>query len=404
MSVGLVLAGGGARGAYEAGVLTELLPWLEARGQRPTVLVGTSVGGLNAAYLAATAHLPAAESAEGLVALWGRVTQDRVIQPIVLHQSPRTVLRYAAELVGVPGIRLTALLDPSPLRATVGEWLDWEAVHANVASGVVDALAVVATSVETERAVVFVEGREEGELQDATLVDYVAGPLGVDEVLASAAIPVFFPAVHVARERARSGYYFDGGTRLNTPVKPALDLGVDRVAVVATHAPFRRREQLTGSRRAPDFADGAFELIQATLVDPLINDLRTLGKINLLAERLGPERAAPYRAIPYLFAGPPETGRLGAVVDDVFQEHFAGLSGAARSLDVALVTRLVGGAGASHAELLSYLFFQPEFSGAAVAAGREDARAALGAGDPWRLGPLEAPSGTQGGPAGNAAA
>lgn len=390
MSVGLVLAGGGARGAYEAGVLTELLPWLEARGLRPTVFVGTSVGGLNAAYLAATAHLPAAESAEGLVELWGRVTQDRVIQPIVLHQSPRTVLRYAAELAGVPGVRLTALLDPAPLRTTVGEWLDWESVHANVASGTVDALAVVATSVETERAVVFVEGREDGELPDATLVDYAAGPLGVDEVLASAAIPVFFPAVHVDREGARSGYYFDGGTRLNTPVKPALDLGVDRVAVVATHAPFRRREQHAGSHRAPDFADGAFELVQAALVDPLINDLRTLGKINLLAERLGAE-AAPYRAIPYLFAGPPETGRLGEVVDDVYQRHFSGLTGAARSLDVALVTRLVGGAGASHAELLSYLFFQPEFSGAAIAAGREDARGLLGAGDPWRLGPLERP-------------
>ena len=83
MTVGLVLAGGGARGAYEAGVLVELLPWLEERGERPTVLVGTSVGALTAAFLASVAHLPAREAADQRrLARWGAVTQERVIRPI----------------------------------------------------------------------------------------------------------------------------------------------------------------------------------------------------------------------------------------------------------------------------------------------------------------------------------
>jgi NTE family protein len=394
VTVGLVLAGGGARGAYEAGVLAELLPWLEERGERPTVLVGTSVGALTAAFLASVAHLPAREAADQLLARWGAVTQERVIRPILRHQSPRTLLRYLAEFAGVPAVRLESFLDASPLRRTVAEWLDWESVRANLDAGSVDALAVVATSAGTERAVVFVQAREQTPVPDATLVDYVPGPLGDEHVLASAAIPVFFSSVRVGAE-PDADWFFDGGTRLNTPIKPTLDLGVDRVVVVATHAPFPGPEQGPagdGGRASPDFADGMFELVQATLVDPLIQDLRNLGKINLLAQRLGRERAQPYRTVPYLFAGPRDAGRLGRIVADVYARHFAGPAASVRTPDVTLLTRLLGGASPAHAELLSYLFFQPQFISEAIAAGRHDARELIAAGDPWRTGPLEPPA------------
>ena len=392
MTVGLVLAGGGARGAYEAGVLAELLPWLEDRGERPTVIVGTSVGALTAAFLASVAHLPAREAVEQLVARWGAVTQERVIKPIVRVQTPWTLVRYLAELAGMPGMRLEALLDASPLRDTVRDWLDWEPVDENLGAGHVDALAVVSTSARTERAVVFVQARDDTPVPEATLVDYVFEPLGDEHVLASAAIPVFFSSVRVGPE-SDPAWFFDGGTRLNAPIKPALDLGVDRVVVVATHAPFRPddEEEQTGDEPAsPDFADGMLELVQAALVDPLIQDLRNLGKINLLAERLGPERARPYRTVPYLFAGPRDVGRLGRVVSEVHAEHFAGPLGGLRAPDVTVMTRLLGGTSPAHAELLSYLFFQPEFIGRAIAAGRQDAREVIASGDPWRTGPIGA--------------
>jgi NTE family protein len=389
VTVGLVLAGGGARGAYEAGVLAELLPWLEERGERPTVLVGTSVGALTAAFLASVAHLPAREAVDRLVARWGAVTQERVIRPIVRVQSPWTLVRYLAELAGMPGVRLEGLLDASPLRGTVRDWLDWEPVDENLGAGNLDALAVVATSASTERAVVFVQAREDAPVPGATLVDYVFEQLGDEHVLASAAIPVFFSSVRMGPD-SDPAWFFDGGTRLNAPIKPALDLGVDRVVVVATHAPFRPAEEETAgdARASPDFADGMLELVQAALVDPLIQDLRNLGKINLLAERLGPERARPYRTVPYLFAGPHDVGRLGSVVADVHAEHFAGPLGSLRAPDVTLMTRLLGGTSPAHAELLSYLFFQPQFIGRAIAAGRQDAREVIASGDPWGTGPI----------------
>ena len=289
-------------------------------------------------------------------------------------------------------MRLESFLDASPLRRTVTEWLDWDSVRANLQAGSVDSLAVVATNAGTDRAVVFVQGREETPVPDATLVDYVSGPLGDEHVLASAAIPVFFSSVRVGGE-PDADWFFDGGTRLNTPIKPALDLGVERVVVVATHAPFRRPDQTPADSAgaSPDFADGMLELVQATLVDPLIQDLRNLGKINLLAQRLGPERAQPYRTVPYLFAGPRDVGRLGRLVAEVYAQHFAGPVGTVRAPDVTLLTRLLGGSSPAHAELLSYLFFQPQFISEAIAAGRQDARELLASGDPWRTGPIERP-------------
>src|SRR5215218_5578476 len=157
MTTALVLAGGGARGAYEAGALSVLLPALERRGERPTIYVGTSVGAINASMLAASAHLPATESVEGIVDLWRNLTKDQVIRPIARRQGPLAALRYAGELMSIPGVRLPSMLDPAPLTGNLEKWVDWARLGANVDEGLVDTLAVVATSARTGRSVIFVD-------------------------------------------------------------------------------------------------------------------------------------------------------------------------------------------------------------------------------------------------------
>ena len=394
--IGLVLAGGGARGAYEAGVLSTLLPALEERGERPSVILGTSVGAINAAFAAANAHLPAEEALRIGTGLWEELEMDRIVRPILLQQAPKTALLYAGEVLGVPGARLRGLLDPSPLKDTLADWIDWRSLHRNVRSGTVDAVGVVATSIPTERSVVFVEGRRAKDLKRSYAVDYVSTRLDVDHARASAAIPALFPGVRVEKPARARGWYYDGGTRLNTPIKPVLDFGVDRVIVVA--ATSIAQAQGTADGPEPDFADGALELIQATLVDPLIADVRMLGKINLLVEDGTGKRAdayrrsrgsAPYRRIPYIFVGPQDRDALGRIAEQVFDESFSGLR-RLRSPDVSLLSRLVGGEGRPHGELLSYLFFEGEFAREAIALGRQDAQAWLDerAGDPWQVGPL----------------
>jgi hypothetical protein len=133
--VATVLSGGGARGAQEAGAISILAPALESRGERPSLLIGTSVGAINAAYLAASRRLDAEEEAAGLLDRWPQVTKDKVIRPTLRHQLPLTMLRYAGELLSLPRARLASLLDPAPLERNLARWIDWHDLHRNVAHG-----------------------------------------------------------------------------------------------------------------------------------------------------------------------------------------------------------------------------------------------------------------------------
>lgn len=405
MSTALVLAGGGARGAYEAGALSVLLPELEQRGERPAIFVGTSVGAINAGFLAATQHLPAEQAVEGLVDLWRGLTKDQVIRPIARRQGPLAALRYAGELMSVPGVRLESLLDPEPLRGNLGRWIDWPQLGANIDAGLVDTLAVVATSARTGRSVVFVDEHEGRAHHRSHAVAYVPVRVGVDHVRASAAIPLLFPPIHVQEPPAARGWYFDGGTRLNAPIKPALDLGAERLAVVACDSiagPVLDSERPDDD--PPDIGDGVLHLLEGALVDPLIEDMRTLGNVNAFLTEDSAVGArlyrtargkAPYRRVPYIFVGTERRGAVGELADRVFRERFGGVRGMLRSPDFHLIARLIGGESPTHGELLSLLFFDQWFTGELLELGRRDAQRWLDAphdlGEgPWQEGPLGA--------------
>jgi predicted acylesterase/phospholipase RssA len=271
---------GGARGAYEVGALSVLLPELERRGERPSIFVGTSVGAINAAGLAATSHLSAEESIARELARWREVEPAAVIKPVI-WRLPLTAMRFAGGLLGLPGVRLESLLDPTPLERNLRTWIEWPQLHRHVAQGPVGSLAVVATAARSGRSVAFVEGRLPPGARRSRVIDYVAAELDQAHVRASAAIPILFPPVRITQPPAAAGWYVDGGTRLNTPIKPAIDLGAERVVVVGTGpvAPVARH---TGRHDAPapDFGVSALHLLEGALVDPLVEDLRKLGDIN----------------------------------------------------------------------------------------------------------------------------
>jgi NTE family protein len=279
--IGSVLSGGGARGAYGAGAISVLAPALEARDEQPTLFVGTSVGAINAAYMGASMHLSAEEQASGLLERWRAVTKGRLIRPILLQQLPLTALRYAGELLSLPGVRLPSLLDPKPLEHSLRDWMSWEDLHRNVAEGLLDAVAVVATAARTGRTVAFVESSSELSVHNSHAVEYVPTTLADEHVRASAAIPILFPPVRVETPVAARGWYVDGGTRLNTPIKPALDLGAERLVVIGTEAiTVPPSEPGLHDSEPPDFGDGALHALHGTLVDPLGEDMRMLGNVN----------------------------------------------------------------------------------------------------------------------------
>jgi NTE family protein len=389
--VGAVLPGGGARGAYEVGALSVLAPALQARGERIDVACGTSVGAINATFLAATSHL----SLENQVALalqtWRGMRKDDVIRSVIGPSLVKTGLRLAGEILEVPGVRLAGLMDPSPLERSLDRWIDWDALRRNMAHGRMDALCVIATALSGGGPVGFVHtaGRvpRSGPADD---VRYV----GVDSILpehvrASAAIPLLFPPVAVSHPPQAADSYIDGGVRLNSPIAPALALGADRVIVIGFE-PFAARAPTPGPLHAPRLADVTANILDGLLVDQVADDLHRLAAINAFmvedgggahpgaaqaarTERLARGKPA-YRRVPYVLVAPESRGRIAEIADQVFEERYSGLKGWLHP-DLPVVSRILGG-GRSRArgELLSFLLFDERFVELLIEQGAADAQ------------------------------
>jgi NTE family protein len=373
-SIGLVLAGGGARGAYEIGALSVLLPWLKEQ-ERPDIIVGTSIGALNGAYLAAHAH----EDLEHVLAegrrRWLGVRYRNVLKPV---WSPRGLARIAR--VGLSAVlpRLVplSLLDPAPLIGTVPNLTAVGNVHANVLAPSVRlrACAVAATEAHTDRSVIFHDGGRNPGTDKRRAIDYAATELSAVHVRASAAIPAALPGVEVLEPKDFRGWYFDGGTRLNTPIKPALKLGADRVIVIGLNSVSHDRVPNRGA--PPDLFDGASQVAQGLLVDPVVQDLETLAKTNerILKSREAHVDCEDRKVVSYIFVAPTSPNRIGQIAQKVFKRRYGGFRWIGRSLSLALIGRLLGASrNATRGELFSYLFFDPLFIGKLIELGRSDA-------------------------------
>lgn len=379
---GLVVAGAGARGAYEVGALSVLLPRMVEAGAAPSVLVGSSAGALNVAALAGLAHRGVDGACAELARRWRDVRLDDVLD--VGGTVVGTGAGLTGQLLGLPGPalgllglppRLTSLVDTAGQRAALARAVDWERLHDNVARGPVDAVAVATTSVATGGTVVFVERKDTVPLPPADAkrdITYVDALLTPDHLLASAAVPALFRPVRIAGPAAFAGWYVDGGVRMNTPLKPALGLGCDRLGVVATtpEVPAARPPADACAPEPDVFAVGALAL-RILLGGAVTDDLRALLAVNAQARA---DVSDPHGVVDVWFAGPPadRATELAALANVVFRREFAGHR-ALRNPALWALDRLIGGSDADHGELLSFLFFDPSFADAAIGLGAEHA-------------------------------
>ena len=389
-SVALVLPGGGARGAYEIGALSVLLPRLEDSGERVTIYCGTSVGAINAALLASLAHLPAREAVAAAVEVWRGLRHADVFARFAGLRALLNGLRIVAEsaLAGRPAHR--GLLDRAPLRASLERWVSWPQLAANVRSGAVDAACLLATRLADDMPTAFVACDRTRELHvTSEQIRYVRARLGPDHALASAAIPLLFAPVRIGAPGRAAGHYVDGATRLNTPLKPALDLGAQRLIVIGF-------EPLTAVRRSkprghvPQLADVAANLLDGLMLDQVNSDLRRLAAINVFftaraSGSVDPShtRAAdayrrargrrPYRRIQYAIVSPRSRRELGHIAERTLTASRRSLAALADP-DMLLLRRLLGASSESRGELLSFLMFEEAFVSALIEAGRRDAR------------------------------
>ncbi len=382
---GIVIAGGGARGAYEAGALSVILPALEAEHVAPTIFVGASAGSINATAFAALINYGATEASRRVLDVWRSVRPRSVYAPI-----PWGLARNAAStgwdlLAGAPRPSI-GLLDPAPLRQTLDSQVPWGQIRQNLRHpDLLEAVAVVATDERDYCTRVFVAqdpGRVLPDADQIRNIDYRPAELSSAHVLASSALPVVFPAVSIDDPDGAARWYGDGGVRLNTPLLPALALGARRLVVVAT-APMRPSPAPPAS--APGLPAGLDQLLHAILVDRMVEDLRRLQERN----QPGSPGAKSFGPIPFLFAGPATTDAMADLVAQVLRRPrraagcLSGVLARLRHLSSSLVAR-----DAALCEAMSYLFFDPDFIEAAIEAGQRDAGDCLSGGKlAWQLGP-----------------
>lgn len=399
-TVAVVLSGAAARGAFQAGALDVLVPALVQQGLRPSIWLGTSAGSINAALWGARAHLDPTEAGREVVAIWRRMSDDDVYAPLLPLTAPRLGLQFAGGALLGRGPGATSLLDTRPLQRTAEDVLRPDLLEANLVSGVVEAVGVVATRMPAERdtdrpgtasgrSVLFLDEHTESEYagDPDRALDVVRGAIRPEHVIASSAIPVAFPPVEL---RTPPGWYVDGGVRLNTPLHPAVGLGAGRVLVVsATSTTYGAPGTPEPGGGTPDIADAASQVLHATLADRTTEDLRSLRRTNRLvgaaaaagrAGLLADSAGRPFRTVPVMAVSPPP-GEMGRVADRIFRDRTRGL-GRLTELDNWLIGRVLRGAGdgVGRRELLSYLFFDEEYFSAGVDLGRAAALASLAAG------------------------
>ena len=289
---GLVMSGGGARGAYEAGVLRWVLDDLPRRLGRPVrfqIVTGTSVGAINACYVAATLGRPG--SGRRLADVWHSLEvrgvyrvgmADAVALPLRLLGLARP--RKAPAETGIPE-RLSGLLDTMPLERLVREAVPWGDLRRHVDSGEIEAVAIAATEISSGKSVVWIDTRGHTVRRWAhdPFVVARAAALTPGHALASAAIPFLFPA-----PRIDGSYYCDGGLRLNTPLAPALRLGADRLLIIGLrHTPTLEEEAALAAPREGNYSALAYlagKVLNALLLDHIDYDVDRLRLVNAILE------------------------------------------------------------------------------------------------------------------------
>jgi NTE family protein len=361
---GLLLTGGGARGAYQAGVLTGIAKLLDEPDSFPfPVLTGTSAGAINTVGLASRAPSFAAGT-KLLAELWGNLEMDHVFRTdsVRLAQIGGAWLKNVAlgGFLGHDGFN--ALLDPQPLRALLERTFDFAAMRRQLAAGNLQGVAVQAADYGAGASVSFLEAKNPDVAWARARRLGVQAVLTVDHVMASTAIPIIFPAVRIG-----NSYYGDGSVRMTSPFSPAIHLGASRILAVGV-----RKQQpvenllatLNQSAPRPTLASIVGNLLNAVFLDAIDGDLERLNRINhtlaLIPREAAPERIA-LRPIEALMISPSED--LGALAKPHLKYFPAELR------------HLLRGLGADQpegADFLSYILFDRHYCGELIELGIRD--------------------------------
>ena len=356
--IGLVLPGGGARAAYQVGVLkaiSELIP-----DSNPfSIISGTSAGAINASLLASRSQ-SLKEAVEVLSGVWCNFKTNKVYRTettVMLKSIFQWLLTVSSG--GVLAKNPKSLLDNSPLRQLLEDTINLEGIKNNINKGNLDAFAITAASYSSKKSVTFFQSEEDDIDWERFLRVGVKTDILINHLMASIALPLIFPAVKINNE-----YFGDGAMRQATPLSPAIRLGAEKLLIINTDSK-SPNNQLTDNQIYPSIGEVGGYMLDALFTGGLLSDLERLDRINQIIENSGNNSVQTsnkkMKHLDYCVISPSKD------IKKIAKEHYKDVP-----YSIKLLMKGLGLKNRKESELLSFLLFESSFTSSLIQLGFED--------------------------------
>lgn len=362
----LILSGGGARGAYQVGVLKGIAEILPEKKISPfQILSGVSAGAINTSKLASDIeHF--GNAVEKLTYLWSKITTDQVFKTDFL-----TLNKFSLGLFGEK--KMNSLLDTTPLQGLIEEFCDFKKIAKNLEDQVIDSMLITANNYDQSSAVSFIQTRTHHSVWKESRRQAQLTQIGPEHIMASSAIPMLFPPIQIGKD-----FYGDGCVRNSTPCSPAIRMGAEKLFVIGvrTQLDAEKFKQWEGrhakrSAQTPSMIKILNTLLNAVLLDSVEQDVMRIERINRLARQVNKIQKTKaidiepghdaLKVIPALCISPSQD------IGELARQHAHHLPRLIR------MTISAFGSLDEASEIISYLLFQPDFCKALISMGYKDA-------------------------------